>query len=66
MKPTARRFARERVMALRLWSDDDGSWRASIKDLATREVRYFGSVEALVAFFDEVLESLGDEKTSGE
>ena len=40
----------ERLYVLRIWIDDGGAWRASVKNLRTKEPRYFGTVDGLVRF----------------
>ncbi len=44
---------REQLFILRVWSDSDrvGTWRASLENMRTKEVRYFKSKEELQAFF---------------
>jgi hypothetical protein len=43
---------REQLFILRLWSDSDrvGTWRASLENMRTKEVRYFRSMEELQTF----------------
>lgn len=42
----------EQLYVLRLWRDGERAedWRASLKDIESKEVRNFGSLEALVKF----------------
>lgn len=44
---------REQLFILRMWSDGDSveTWRASLENMRTKEVRYFKSMEELQAFF---------------
>lgn len=40
----------EQLYTLRIWRDDRGLWRASVRNLRTRESRYFGSLDSLILF----------------
>lgn len=48
------RLPGEHLYILRMWVDDKGAWRASVKDLRSKEVRCFGSVDRLLRFMEEV------------
>jgi hypothetical protein len=41
---------RERLYIVRIWIDDGGVHRASVKNLRTKRSHYFGSVEGLLRF----------------
>ncbi len=43
----------ERLFVLRIWIDERGAWRASVKNLRTKEPRYFGTVDGLIQFIAE-------------
>lgn len=57
---------REEILySLRLWRDGDAAadWRASLKDMRTREVKHFADLHALAAHLDRKThdERLADE-----
>lgn len=47
---------RERLFLLRLWRDEEGGWRISLKDLGSKRARYFESLATLVAFLKTMVE----------
>ncbi len=48
---------KEDLFMLRLWQDKKGdSWRASLKNMRTREVKYFASLEALSSYAKDLQE----------
>lgn len=55
----------EHVYTLRLWQDEDdnGSWRASLKDMKTKEVQYFHSLESFIQHLTTTIQS--DQKADG-
>ena len=43
---------KESVFLLRLWSDDDQDWQGSLKNIRTREVKYFMSMYSLISHLE--------------
>ena len=46
---------REDLYILRMWQEKEGeNWRASIKNMRTKEVKYFSSLEGFVRYAKEI------------
>ena len=45
----------EKLYMLRLWEDEDKVWHGSLKNMKTKEVRYFKTLDSLARFVKDWL-----------